>query len=82
METVQLYIHDPVARMMRPLRELKAYAKPMIPAGKTVTVSLSLGKEELGYYLPDGSYTLEAGKIEVYVGENCLTKRKIEISVL
>ena len=81
-ETVQLYIHDPVAKMMRPLRELKAYAKTFIPAGKTVTVELSLGKEELGYYLPDGSYTLEAGKIELYVGENCLTTRKIEITVL
>ena len=81
-ETVQLYIHDPVAKMMRPLRELKAFKKVFLKAGEEQTVTLSLGKDELGYYLPDGSYTLEAGRIEIYVGENCLTDRKTEITLL
>ena len=81
-ETVQLYIHDPVAKMMRPLRELKAFEKVELQKGEEKTVTLSLGKDDLGYYLADGSYTLEKGKIEVYIGENCLTERKTEITIL
>jgi beta-glucosidase len=81
-ETVQLYIHDPVAKMMRPLRELKAFAKVSVKKGETVDVSLSIGYDEVGYYLPDGSYTVEAGKLEVYIGDDCLTARKTEIILL
>ena len=81
-ETVQLYIHDPVAKMMRPLRELKAFEKVLVKKGESLDVTLSLGYDELGYYLPDGSYTVERGKIEVYVGENCLTDRKTEVHIL
>ena len=68
--------------MMRPLRELKAFEKVLVPAGEKTTVELSLGYDELGYYLPDGTYTVEKGKIEVYIGENCLTKNRTEITVL
>lgn len=81
-ETVQLYIHDPVAKMMRPLRELKAFEKTSVGKGDVATVALSLGYDDLGYYLPDGSYTVEKGKIEVYIGENCLTKNRTEITIL
>ena len=81
-ETVQLYIHDPVAKMMRPLRELKAFEKVFVPKGEAVDVTLTVGYDELGYYLPDGSYTVERGKIEVYIGENCLTSQKAEIHIL
>ena len=81
-ETVQLYIHDPVARKMRPLRELKAFAKVLIPKGETRDVTLTLGKEDVGYYLDDGSYLVERGKIEVFIGENCLTERKYTVEIL
>ncbi|MBQ7936349.1 MAG: glycoside hydrolase family 3 C-terminal domain-containing protein, partial [Clostridia bacterium] len=81
-EVVQLYIHDPVARMMRPLRELKAYKKLLIQKGEKAVVELELGYKDLGYYFGDGTYTVETGKIEVYIGENCLTDRKTEIYII
>ncbi len=80
-ETVQLYIHDPVAKMMRPLRELKAFKKVMIKKGEKATVTFELGAKELGYYTPEGEFTVETGKIEVFVGENCLTERMTEIYI-
>ncbi|MBQ6824248.1 MAG: glycoside hydrolase family 3 C-terminal domain-containing protein, partial [Clostridia bacterium] len=80
-ELVQLYIHDPVAKMMRPMRELKAFKKVLIPKGEKALVELELGYKELGYYLPDGTYTVEPGKIEVFIGENCLTERMAEIII-
>jgi beta-glucosidase len=81
-ETVQLYIHDPVAKMMRPLRELKAFQKVYLKKGERTVVTFHLTAKDLGYYLADATYTLERGKIEIYVGEHCLTENKTEVEIL
>ncbi|MBR5223947.1 MAG: glycoside hydrolase family 3 C-terminal domain-containing protein [Clostridia bacterium] len=80
-ETVQLYLRTPVAKWMRPLRELKAYNKVFMKKGTSQVVTFEIGFDELGYYDPQGNYTLEKGIREIYVGENCLTENKIEITV-
>ena len=81
-ETVQLYIRDVVANMMRPLRELKSFKKVWIKKGATATVEFSLGYEDLGYYTAQGDYTVERGEIEVYIGENALTSRRITVRII
>ena len=81
-ETVQLYIRDVCARMMRPLRELKGFEKVFIRQGERKTVTFKPGKAELGYFMPDGSFALEKGRFEIYIGENCLTKNKTEIEII
>ena len=80
-ETVQLYIHDPVASMMRPIRELKGFNKVLIEANETANVEFELGYEELGYYLASGEYIVEKGEIEVYIGSDCLTENKTVITI-
>lgn len=80
-ETVQLYIHDKIAQMMRPLRELKAFEKTEILKGQIKTIEFELGYDELGYYLPDGEYIAEKGEIEIFVGSNCLTENKIVLTI-
>ncbi|MBQ3057497.1 MAG: glycoside hydrolase family 3 C-terminal domain-containing protein [Clostridia bacterium] len=75
-ETVQLYIHDPVAQMMRPIRELKGFKKPLILKGQSEKVEFELGFEDLGYYLANGDYIVEKGEIEIFIGPNCLTENK------
>lgn len=81
-ETVQLYIHDSVAEMMRPIRELKAFKKIWIKKGTKSTVQFDIGLNELGYYNNVGEYRLEKGTIEVFVGSNCLTENKIDINIV
>ena len=78
-ETVQLYIRDLRASYMRPLRELKAFEKISLSAGEEKTVSFDIGYDDLGYYTPYGEYIVEAGRFEIYIGENCLTKNKLDI---
>ena len=80
-EVVQLYIRDQVASMMRPIRELKGYAKPFIKAGESAKVEFTLGYKELGFYLETGEYTLEKGEIEIYVGKNCLVKDCLKVQI-
>jgi len=81
-ETVQLYIRDKVASIMRPIRELKQFKKVFIKKGETVTVAFELGYEDLGFYNCDGEYLLEKGEFDIFVGENCLTNNGITIKVI
>ena len=80
-ETVQLYIRDKVASIMRPLRELKAFQKCLIKKGEELNFNFELGYEKLGFYTADGEYIVEKGEFEVYVGENCLTTNKIVVKI-
>ncbi len=80
-ETVQLYIRDKVASLLRPMRELKGFEKTLIKAGETKTVTFTVGKKQLGFYLEDGAFTVEKGEFEIYVGDNALTTNKISVWV-
>ncbi len=80
-ETVQLYICDKVAKISRPLRELKSFRKIFLKKGEAVAVSFELGINDLGYYNKKGEFTLEAGDFDVFIGENCLTKNKVTVSL-
>ncbi|MDD4688721.1 MAG: glycoside hydrolase family 3 N-terminal domain-containing protein [Eubacteriales bacterium] len=71
METVQLYIHDKIASMTRPIRELKGFKKVMIKKGESARVTFNLGYSELGFYGRDSKYNVELGEFDIYVGGNC-----------
>ena len=81
-ETVQLYIRDKIATVMRPIRELKGFVKKEIKAGETQRFDFELGYNELGYYLPNGEYTLEKGEFDVFIGDNCLTNNKTTVEIV
>lgn len=73
-EVVQLYTRDPVASRSRPLRELKAFEKIALNPGETKRVSLRVPVEALGFHLDDGTYLVEAGAIQVFVGGSSLAQ--------
>lgn len=65
-EVVQLYIHDRVASRVRPVRELKRFAKPMIRAGETVEVRFTLTREDLAFTGADGVRRAEPGRFDLW----------------
>lgn len=67
-EVVQLYIRQPVSSRSRPVRELKAFEKPMLRAGETRTVTFRLDAKRLGAHDDQGRYVVEPGLIEIYLG--------------
>jgi beta-glucosidase len=81
-ETVQLYIRDKVASILRPLRELKGYKKILIPQNNTKTVEFGLGYKNLGFYNEIGDYIIEKGDFEIFVGANCLADDKVSVSII
>ncbi len=81
-ETVQLYIRDKIASVMRPLRELKDFEKRNINKNTTESFTFKVGHDKLGFYTENGEYTVEKGEFEIYVGTNCLTENKISVKVV
>jgi beta-glucosidase len=73
-EVVQLYTRDPVASRSRPLRELKAFEKIALNPGEAKRVTLQVPLENLGFHLDDGTYVVEAGAIQAFVGGNSLAE--------
>lgn len=68
-EVVQLYVRDRQARLQRPEKELKAFAKVHLEPGECKMVTLSIGRSALAYY--DDSlhqWVAEAGEFDVLVG--------------
>ncbi|WP_210335355.1 glycoside hydrolase family 3 N-terminal domain-containing protein [Microvirga sp.] len=81
-EVVQLYTRDPVASRSLPLRELKAFEKVTLKPGETKRVTLRVPVESLGFHLDDGTYLVEAGTIEAFVGGSSLAEKVGQAEVM
>jgi beta-glucosidase len=67
-EVAQLYIHDKIASVARPVKELKGFSKFNLKAGESKTVEFVLTASELGFYNNDGLFVVEPGEFEIMVG--------------
>jgi beta-glucosidase len=68
-EIVQLYVGDPVANVIRPIKELKRFEKVFLKAGEEKKVSFSLTKDDLSYYNPNlHDWVAENGQYDIYIG--------------
>jgi beta-glucosidase len=69
-ETVQLYVHQVVGSVTRPIKELKAFERIGIAAGETKTVTFTLTPETFRMWNIDMQRVVEPGAFEVMVGPN------------
>ncbi len=69
-EVVQLYLHDPVASVARPVKELKGFRRITLGPGEKKTVTFGLTREELGYLDEAMKFVVGPGTIEVMVGSS------------
>ena len=75
-EVAQLYIHDKVASLVRPIRELKGFEKIALAKGESRQVSFTLTPKELGFYDQEGIYRVEPGSFDIYVGGSSAAELK------
>jgi beta-glucosidase len=66
-EVAQLYIHDRVASVTRPVRELKAFRKIALAPGQSEVVRFVLRAADLGFYGVQGRAIVEAGTFDVWI---------------
>ena len=67
-ETVQLYVRDKTASVVRPVKELKGYQKVLLPAGGETKVVFEIHEEMLKFYNENMEYAAEEGEFTAYVG--------------
>lgn len=69
-ETVQLYLNDAVASIVRPVKELKKFEKVFLQPGEKKQVQFLIKAEDLKFYNHDLNWDWEPGEFVVYVGTN------------
>jgi beta-glucosidase len=67
-EVAQLYLRDPVASTVRPLKELKDFQKVMLKPGESKTLTFSINKEKLSFYNQQLAWVAEPGEFQLMVG--------------
>ncbi len=69
-EVVQLYIHDKVGSVTRPVKELKGFKKIHLNKGETKTVEFIINEETVKMYNIDMELVAEPGEFEIWLGKN------------
>jgi beta-glucosidase len=82
-EVVQVYVRDPQARLLRPEKELKAFAKIHLEPGERRTVRLTLDRRAFAFF--DDSihrWVAEAGQYLILVGASSRDLRASAVCTL
>ncbi len=66
-ETVQLYIHDRVGSLTRPVKKLKGFRKVHLKPGETKNVRFTLKPEDLAFF-NGKEWVTEQGTFDVWIG--------------
>lgn len=84
-EVSQVYVRDVLCMVSRPVKELKAFSKDLIPAHGTVTVTVKLDKRAFAYYnVLIKDWHVENGAFEILVGassKDIRLKQRIDIEL-
>src|SRR5947199_152991 len=80
-EVAQLYVHDEVASVTRPVRALAGFRRVSLKPGEARTVDFQLTSKELGLYNKDMKFVVEPGKFRVFVGGSSVGGLEAEFEV-
>jgi len=69
-EVVQLYLHDPVAQVARPVRYLAGFARVPLEAGQSRRVTFRLHADRTAFAGLSGHRVVEPGRIDVLIGSS------------
>lgn len=80
-EVVQLYINDLQCSGVRPIQELKDFARVALEPGETKTVDFTITSDKLAFYNIQNEKVVETGAFEVMVGPNSQDLQKLVFEV-
>ena len=80
-ETVQLYVAPVNPKIVRPVKELKDFAKVALAPGEAATIEFELGPRDFAYWdVVTHSWRVDAGEYEIIVG-NLVSRILVKNSV-
>lgn len=74
-EVVQLYLHDPVGRVARPVVRLIGYARVPLSPGESAEVEATFHADLASYTGPEGHRIVDPGALELRFGTSSATVR-------
>ncbi len=69
-EIVQLYVHDVVGSVARPVKELKAFRRITLVPGETRRVEFTIARDQLAFWNADMKFGVEPGVYTLFIGPN------------
>jgi len=81
-EVVQFYLRDPVASVVRPVKELKGFQRIVLKPGERRTVSFAIDRDTLSFFDRKLAWGAEPGAFELMVGsasDDIRLRRSIEL---
>lgn len=72
-EVVQLYIHDLVASVTRPVRELKGFELVELKAGETKKITFTIDEKTIQFYTTSNKWEAEPGNFKAFIGGSSYT---------
>ncbi len=69
-EVVQMYIHDSVSSITRPVKELKGFQKIYLKPGGIQTVKFEINPKKLSFWDAEMNFVVEPGEFEIMIGSS------------
>lgn len=81
-EVVQLYVHDKVASVTRPVKELRGFRRIMLEPGESKTVAFMLTAHDLEFTGVDMTRRAEPGEFDIFVGPNSVEGESTTVTLV
>jgi len=78
-EVVQCYVHDCVASITLPVRQLKGFCRVTLQPGEQQRVAFFLEREAFSFYDHTGTLCFEPGDFRIWLGRNCRCQSGITV---
>jgi beta-glucosidase len=80
-EVVQLYLHEVVSSVTRPVKELKGFRRVTLAPGQTTTVQFTLDRSAFALWDEHMKHVVEPGAFEIMVGPNSVDLKTVTLEV-
>ncbi|WP_343615289.1 glycoside hydrolase family 3 N-terminal domain-containing protein [Novosphingobium sp.] len=81
-EVVQLYIHDQVASVTRPIKELKGFERVTLAPGESREVRFTLGPDAFSLWDLNMVERVEPGRFDIMVGPDSETLQSVTLDIV
>lgn len=78
---VQLYVHQPVAAISRPVAEFRGFQPLALAPGETGTATIEIDEADLAYWHPDGRLAADPGRFDLLTGPDAAALQAVSLEL-
>ncbi|HLX22791.1 MAG TPA: glycoside hydrolase family 3 N-terminal domain-containing protein [Usitatibacter sp.] len=81
-EVVQVYVHDPLATVVRPVKQLRGFARVTLKPGEQRTVKIALHPKSFALWNAAMKEVIEPGLFDILVGPNSRDLQRAPLEII